>query len=114
MQSIQTDGDGFLPINTEKDKEMNNVREWMKPTAIAALILLAGGTSTAPATADDQRAFAASELSSAGVQETSKEQAKLANEAAVEEAADAIKADARLDLDIRLIGRTSDFIAREM
>ncbi len=85
----------------------------MNPAAIAALLLFAGSTSTAPVMADDPLSFATSEASSARIQEARRKQAELANEAAVEDAAKAVKADAKLDLDIRLIGRTSGHIAGE-
>jgi len=113
MQIHQIDGDGFLPLNTEKDSEMNSSRELINPATIAALLLFAGSTSTAAAIADDRVAPDANEVSSAQVEETSKEQARLANEAAVEEAARAVKVNARIDLDIRLIGRTLVPIAVE-
>ena len=104
----------MLPRFTDKDSEMTNLREFLKPAAIAALILFAAATSASPAAADDQASFDTSELSSAGIEEISKEQARQANELAVEEAARAVEADAKLELDIRLIGRTSVQIAGEI
>ncbi len=86
----------------------------MNPATIAALLLFAGATSTAPAMADDRATIDANEASSDQIDQTSKEQARQANEAAVEEAAQAIESDTRLDLDIKLIGRTSVIIAGEV
>lgn len=93
---------------------MNRTRELMRPAVIAALLLFAGSAGTAPAMADDRRPLDTSEMSSAQIEEASKEHAALANEAAVEEAARAIKEATRLDLDIRLIGRTSVIIAGDV
>ena len=93
---------------------MNRTRELMNPAVIAALLLFAGSAGTAPAMADDRGPLETSEISSAQIEEVSKEHAALANEAAVEEAAQAIKAATRLDLDIRLIGRTSVIIAGDV
>ncbi len=107
-------GDGFQPTDTEKDSAMNRNRELMNPAVIAALLLFAGSAGTAPAMADDRGPLETSEMSSAQIEEASKEHAALANEAAVEEAAQAIKAATRLDLDIRLIGRTSVSIAGDV
>ncbi len=107
-------GDGFQPIDTEKDSAMNRTRELMNPAVIAALLLFAGSAGTAPAMADDRGPLETSEMSSAQIEEASKEHAALANDAAVEEAAQAIKAATRLDLDIRLIGRTSVIIAGDV
>ncbi len=84
----------------------------MNPATIAALLLFAGSTCTAMA--DDSVPFDANEASSEQIEETSKEQARQANEAAVEEAVRAVEADTQLDLDIRLIGRTSVLIAGEV
>jgi hypothetical protein len=64
--------------------------------------------------ADDRGPLETSETSSARIAEASKEHAALANEAAVEDAAQAIKTATRLDLDIRLIGRTSVLIAGDI
>ena len=85
----------------------------LNPLTIATLLLFAGAISTAPAVAEDQVSFEADENPSEQIEETSKEQARQANEAAVEEAARAVEADARLDLDIKLIGRNSVIIAGE-
>ena len=93
---------------------MNRTRELMNPAVIAALLLFAGSAGTAPAMADDRGPLETSEMSSAQIEEASKEHAALANEAAVEEAAQAIKAATRLDLDIRLIDRTSVIIAGDV
>ena len=93
---------------------MNSRSKLMNPATIAALLLFAGSTSTAPAMADDHVAFDTYEVSSAQIAETSKEHARRANEAAVEDAARAVEADTRLDLDMRLIGRTSVLVAGEM
>jgi len=108
------DGDGLQPPDTEKDSAMHRSRELMNPAVIATLLLFAGSVSTAPAMADDRGPLDASEISFAQIEEASKEHAALANEAAVEEAAQAIKAATRLDLDIRLIGRTSVLIAGDL
>ncbi len=107
-------GDGFQPTDTEKDSAMNRTRELMNPAVIAALLLFAGSAGTAPAMADDRGPLETSEMSSAQIEEASKEHAALANEAAVEEAAQAIKAATRLDLDIRLFGRTSVIIGGDV
>ena len=93
---------------------MNRNRRLMNPAVIAALLLFAGSAGTAPAMADDRGPLETTEMSSAQIEEASKEHAALANEAAVEEAAQAIKAATRLDLDIRLIGRTSVIIAGDV
>lgn len=85
----------------------------MTPATTAALVLFTGITSTSPAMADDPAAIDASETPSAQVQEASRAQAKLANEAAVEEASRGVKASAMLDLDIRLFDRTFVLIAGE-
>jgi outer membrane murein-binding lipoprotein Lpp len=110
----EPNGDGFQPTDTEKDSAMNRTRELMHPAVIAALLLFAGSAGTAPAMADDRGSIETSEMSSAQIEEASKEHAALANEAAVEEAAQAIKEATRLDLDIRLIGRTSVIIAGDV
>ncbi len=85
----------------------------MNPATIAALLLFAGAGSTVPAVADDSVSFDTTEASSEQIEETSREQARQANEAAVEDAARAVEAETRLDLDITLIGRTSLLIAGE-
>jgi len=90
---------------------MNTKTDLMNPATIAALLLLAAATSAAPAMADDRSSFKANDTSPTEIEETSKEQARQANEAAVEEAARTVEADIRLDLDITLIGRTSVLIA---
>ena len=93
---------------------MNTKVKLVNPAAMATLLVFAGSTSTAPAMADDHVAFDTSEASSEQIEEISKEQAKQANETAVEEAARAVEADTQLDLDIKLIGRTSVRIAGEV
>ncbi len=93
---------------------MNRTRELMAPAVIATLLLYAGSVSTAPAMADDRGPLDACEMPFAQIEEASKEHAAPANEAAVEKAAQAIKAATRLDLDIRLIGRTSVLIAGDL
>ena len=93
---------------------MKTKRDLTNPATIAALLLFAGSTITTPAKADDQAAFDAASATSTEVQDASKEQAQQANEAAVEEAAKAVQAEARLNLDIRLIGRNSVIIAGDM
>lgn len=86
----------------------------MSRATIAALILLAGGAVTAPAMAEHHVASATNEPEPAQIQDASRELARQANETAVEEAAKAVEADARLDLDIRLIARNSLIIAGEV
>ncbi len=93
---------------------MNSKSKMMTPATMVALLLFAGSTSTAPAMADDRVALDTREVSSMQIKETSTEQARRANEAAVEDAARAVEADTRLDLDMRLIGRTSVLVAGEM
>ena len=73
---------------------MMNRKALLMPTTIAALAL----TSLAPALADDRAAVDRSEASPENMEQISREQARQANEAAVEEAAEAVEADARLDL----------------
>ncbi len=107
-------GDGLEPPDIEKDSAMNRTRELMNPAVMATLLLFAGSVGTTPAMADDRGPLDASEISFARIEESSKEHAALANAAAVEEAAQAIKAATRLDLDIRLIGRTSVLIAGDL
>ncbi len=98
----------------DKDSEMSIRRELIMPATIACLLFFAGSAMLAPAMADDTAAFDTRDVSSSRVQDASREQARQANEAAVKEAAEAIEADARLDLDIRMIGRTSVTIAGEV
>ena len=90
---------------------MNTRPEITNPATIAALLLFAASTSTALALADDRKGYEANDTSPAQIEEASREHARQANETAVEDAARAIEADTRLDLDIRLIGRTSVRIA---
>ena len=92
---------------------MNVKTRLMNPATIAALLLCAGAGSTVPAMADDTVSYDTTEASSEQIEETSREQARQANEAAVEDAARAVEAETRLDLDITLIGRTSLLIAGE-
>jgi outer membrane murein-binding lipoprotein Lpp len=85
----------------------------MNPATIAALLLFAAGT--APAIADDHSSDEANVPSSAAqIEKVSKEQARQSNEAAVEEAARAVEANIRLDLDLTLIDRNSVLIAGEI
>jgi hypothetical protein len=93
---------------------MMNSREFLRPTVIAALLLFAGVSSMTIASADDQPALESSEASPARVEETSREHARKANQAAAEEAAEAVEADTRLELDIRLIGHTSVLLAGDV
>ncbi len=93
---------------------MHTKAELMKPVSIATLLLFAGAMSTTPAQACDRVSFDTTEVSSEQIEESSREQARQANEAAVEDAAKAVEADTRLDLDITLIGRTSLLIAGEV
>ena len=92
---------------------MNSKARLTNPATIATLLLFAVVASTAPAQACDCASFDTTEASSEQIEETSKEHARQANEAAVEDAAQAIEVNTRLDLDIRLIGRTSLLIAGE-
>ncbi len=92
---------------------MNTTFKLLKSLTIATLLLVAGATSTAPVFADDRVSFDADENPSEQIEEISKEQARQANEAAVEDAARALEADTRLDLDIKLIGRNSVTFAGE-
>lgn len=120
VQLMLPNGDGMcrttaiLPPKTHKDRNMNTKVKLVNPAVMATLLVFAGSTSTAPAMADDHVAFDTSEASSEQIEEISKEQAKQANETAVEEAARAVEADTQLDLDIKLIGRTSVRIAGEV
>ncbi len=90
---------------------MNTRPKITNPAIIAALLLFAASTSTAPALADDRHGDEANDVAPAQIEEASREHARQANETAVEDAARAVEADTRLDLDIRLIGRTSVRIA---
>ena len=116
---VLPDGDGMcrttaiLPT-THKDIDINPKVKLVTPAAMPTLLLFAGSTITAPAMADDRVAFDTSEASSEQIEEISKEQARQANETAVEEAARAVEAETQLDLDIKLIGRTSVRIAGEV
>ena len=93
---------------------MNNRPKLLNPLTIATLLLFAGATSTAPVVAEDQVSIDADENPSEQIEKFSKEQARQANEAAVEDAARAVEADTRLDLDMKLIGRNSVIIAGEV
>ena len=114
---MPSDGDGMrrseaiLPPNTYKDREMNTKVKLVNPAVIAALLLFAGSAGTAPARADDRIALRSSKAPSEQIEEISRSQARQANETAVEEAARAVEADTQLDLDIKLIGRTTMPIA---
>lgn len=83
----------------------------IKPAALGAVMLWAAcfGSATADelGLADDRGA------PTAGIQEASREQAKLANEAAANDAATAVKADVRQDLEIQLVALNSEFIVGE-
>ncbi len=82
---------------------MNDKTQWMIALALAGLL-------AAPvAWANDDVAEDGERMESPG--ETSKTQAREANEAAACEASKAIEAANRLDLDVRLIGPTSVKIA---
>jgi hypothetical protein len=85
---------------------------YLKAALIAAAILFTGAA--AVAAADEPVASDASAVSSRNIEETSREQARRANEAAVEEAVEAVEADARLELDIKLIGHISVLIAGDV
>lgn len=85
----------------------------MNPAMIAALLIFAAGADTA--FADDRGNDEATVPSHAAqIEKASKEQARQSNEAAVEEAARAVEAETRLDLDIALIGRSSILLADEI
>ncbi len=81
------------------------------PATIAALLLFAASTSTAPALGEDRNGYEAHDVSPDRIEEASREHARQANKDAIEDATRAIEADTQLDLDIRLIGRTSVRIA---
>lgn len=93
---------------------MNDTRGQRNAATIVALLIFAGATSVAPVAADDQVPSDTSEASTTIIENTSREQARQANEAAVEEAARAVEANAKLELDIKLIGRTSMLIAGDV
>ncbi len=93
---------------------MNTKPKLLNPRTIATLLLFAGATSMAPAVAEDRVSIDADENPSEQIEEISREQARQANEAAVEDEVRAVEADTRLDLDIRLIGRNSVIIAGEV
>ncbi len=90
---------------------MNTRPKISNPATIAALLLFAASTNTAPALAEDRNGDEAHDVSPDQIEEASREHARQANETAVEDATRAIEADTQLDLDIRLIGRTSVRIA---
>ncbi len=90
---------------------MNTRPKISNPATIAALLLFAASINTAPALAEDRNGYEAHDVSPDQIEEASREHARQANEAAVEDATRAIEADTQLDLDIRLIGRTSVRIA---
>lgn len=90
---------------------MNTRPKISNPATIAALLLFAASTNTAPALAEDRNGYEAHDVSPDQIEEASREHARQANQAAVEDATRAIEADTQLDLDIRLIGRTSVRIA---
>ena len=92
---------------------MNTRPKITSPATIAALLLFAASSGTAPALAEDRNGYEAHDVSPDQIEEASREHARQANEAAVEDATRAIEADTQLDLDIRLIGRTSVRIAGE-
>jgi hypothetical protein len=100
-------------MTANKDRDMKNVTELMSPATIAALLLIAASASTPPAMAEGHLLRAASTAPSAPIRAASREQAKKAHEDAVEDAARAIRADARLDLDIHLNRRTPTLVVRE-
>jgi len=93
---------------------MKYTRGQRNAATIAALLFFAGVTGVAPAAAEDRMPSDTSEASTAVIEDISREQARQANEAAVEEAARAIEANARLELDIKLIGRTLVLIAGDV
>jgi hypothetical protein len=82
----------------------------LKMTTLAAGIFLLGAAGTGPTFAAEQP-LNEHEMTSERIEQASLEKAREAIEAAVEEAARAIEADSRLELDIRLIGHTSVSIA---
>lgn len=82
---------------------MNTKTQWMIALALAALLAAPVAWTNDDVAENSERM----ELP----RETSKNQAKEANEAAARDASKAIGAANRLDLDIRLIGPTSEKIA---
>ena len=88
---------------SEKDNDMSKLSWIIKPTTIVALFVFAG--TVPPAAADD--AVESHNAPAAEIEEASREQAKRATEKAVNEAAEAIKKETELALDIRMISRRS-------
>ena len=114
MQQVVLTATDFCRFFRHKDSKIMNPRDFMNPATIAALFLFLSATSMTPAKADEHATIDASETSTAKIEDTSRQQARQANEAAVEEAAEAIEADAKLELDIKLIDRTSALIAGDV
>lgn len=81
--------------------------EMMKVAALTLAALLA----VHPASADELRPHGKVENVPAGANAEHRERARQANRAAAEQAVEALQASNRLDLDIRLIGPTSEKIA---
>ena len=99
------DRDGRMTLR--KDRKVNKRIRLAISTSFLALGL---GLVTAPALAGDSDEPAAETVTSTPDQH-SRETARAANEAAVSEAVIAVMEANRLDLDIRLIGRTSVTVA---
>lgn len=93
---------------------MSHNKRFTGSAATAAILILSGAAGAAPALADEQAAVEWQDVSAEQIGEASREQARRANEAAVEEAAEAVEADMRLDLDIRMIGHTLLLIAGDV
>lgn len=86
------------------------MKQVLTSATLAAGIFLLGAIGMGPAFADEQP-LNEREITSESIEQASLEKAREATEAAVEEAARAIEAETRLELDIGLIGRTSVLIA---
>jgi hypothetical protein len=93
---------------------MKNSVKLPNPARLAAVMLVAVHLAPVTTLADDPGMPDQAELVSLSIQTSSREQARAANEAAVEEAAKTIEEDTRLNLDIRLIGRTLMLIAGDV
>jgi hypothetical protein len=93
---------------------MKTSARFLNRATLVALLLFAGSTGVTSAMAEERAASDPGTIPAARIQEASREQARAANEAAAREAAVAVKANSRLNLDIQLIGRTSVLIAGEM
>lgn len=113
-ESCNNDGMGNIDnaarlaaIKLRKDRQVNTKIRTAISTSFLALGL---GLFAAPAMASDETSIEA-ETRIVSTDQHSRESAKAANEAAVTEAVNAVIEATRLDLDIRLIGRTSVTVA---